>query len=45
MLTLDSTYFHFFGTGAQGFATFVEFFHLQDLASPDSVRWLDGVSI
>ncbi len=30
------------GEGPQGFATFIDFFHLQDLAYPDSVRWLDG---
>lgn len=42
MLSLDSDYFRLFGTGPDGFATFVEFFHLQDLGSPDSVRWLDG---
>lgn len=42
VLSLDSDYFRLFGTGAQGFATFVEFFHLQDLAAPESVRWLDG---
>ncbi|MBA2640093.1 MAG: hypothetical protein H0U77_08910 [Nocardioidaceae bacterium] len=42
VLDLDADYFRLFGTGARGFAGFVEFFHLQDLASPDSVRWLDG---
>lgn len=42
VLSLDATYFRLFGDGAQGFANFVDFFHLQDLASPDSVRWLDG---
>jgi hypothetical protein len=42
VLSLDSNYFELFGTGTQGFATFIEFFHLQDLASPESVRWLDG---
>ena len=42
VLSLDSEYFRLFGASSKGFATFVEFFHLQDLASPDSVRWLDG---
>jgi hypothetical protein len=42
VLSLDRNYFQLFGTGAQGFATFVEFFHLQELASADSVRWLHG---
>jgi hypothetical protein len=26
----------------RGFVTFFEFLHLQDLASQDSVRWLNG---
>ena len=42
VLSLDGDYFRLFGAGPRGFATVVEFFHLQDLASPDSVRWLDG---
>ena len=42
VLRLDADYFRLFGEGADGFAAFVEFFHIQHLASPDSVRWLDG---
>jgi Family of unknown function (DUF6994) len=42
VLDIDGEYFRLFGAGPRGFATFVDFFHLQDLASPDSVRWLDG---
>jgi hypothetical protein len=42
VLDQDAGYFQLFGDGQSGFAAFVEFFHLQDLASPDSVRWLDG---
>lgn len=42
VLILDAAYFRLFGEGSEGFAAFVEFFHLQPLASPDSVRWLDG---
>jgi hypothetical protein len=42
VLSLDADYFQLFGSGAEGFANYVDFFHLQDLASPDSVRWLDG---
>lgn len=42
VLSLDADYFQLFGAGRQGFATFTEFFHLQDLATPDSVQWLDG---
>lgn len=42
VLRLDAAYFRLFGEGPEGFAGFVEFFHLQHLASPDSVRWLDG---
>lgn len=44
VLSLDAAYFRLFGAGSEGFAAFVEFFHLQDLASPNSVRWLDGHS-
>jgi hypothetical protein len=42
VLSLDADYFRLFGAGGQGFATFTHFFHLQDLVSVDSVRWLDG---
>lgn len=42
VLSMDDGYFQLFGTGPGGFATFVNFFHLQDLASRHSVRWLDG---
>jgi hypothetical protein len=42
VLSLDAAYFRLFGEGSEGFAAFVEFFHLPHLASPDSVRWLDG---
>ena len=42
VLAADAEYFCLFGDGRAGFATFIEFFHLQDLASPESVRWLDG---
>lgn len=42
VLDMDARYFQLFGAGHQGFATFVEFFHLQDLATGESVRWLDG---
>ena len=42
VLSVDRDYFRLFGTSSEGFATFVTFFHLQDLASQDSVRWLDG---
>lgn len=43
-LSLDAGYFRLFGEGSEGFAAFVDFFHLQDVASPDSVRWFDGDS-
>jgi uncharacterized protein DUF6994 len=42
VLTQDASYFRLFGSGADGFCNFVEFFHLQDLVSDGSVRWLDG---
>jgi len=42
VLSVDAAYFRLFGQGAAGFATFIEFFHLQDLATADAVRWLDG---
>lgn len=42
VLDMDADYFRLFGAGHKGFATFVEFFHLQDLAPRGSVRWLDG---
>lgn len=42
VLSLDAAYFRLFGEGSEGFEVFIEFFHLQHLASPDSVRWLDG---
>lgn len=42
VLSLDAAYFRLFGEGPEGFAAFVEFFHLQHLASTEAVRWLDG---
>ncbi|RYP88665.1 hypothetical protein EKO23_01885 [Nocardioides guangzhouensis] len=42
VLRQDARYFGLFGSGADGFSEFVEFFHLQDLVSGGSVRWLDG---
>lgn len=42
VLSLDAGYFRLFGAGQTGFATFLEFFHLQDVASADAVQWLDG---
>jgi hypothetical protein len=41
VLDIDASYFQLFGAGHQGFAAFVEFFFLQDLAPHGSVRWLD----
>lgn len=41
VLSSDADYFRLFGVGREGFQNFIEFFHLQDLASADSVRWLD----
>ena len=42
ILKLESGFFELFGKGAQGFTAYVDFFHLQDLVSNDSIRWLDG---
>jgi hypothetical protein len=42
VVSLDADYFRLFGAGKQGFATFIDFFHLQDLVSRDSVQWFHG---
>lgn len=42
VLAVDADYFGLFGAGYEGFQGFIEFFHLQDLVTTDSVRWLDG---
>lgn len=42
VLRLDGEYLGLFGAGEEGFNTFVQFFHLQDLVAEGSVRWLDG---
>ena len=41
VLELDANYFSLFGAGRAGFASFVTFFHLQDLLTGGStIRWL-----
>jgi len=42
VLSEDAAFFGLFGSGASGFQSYVEFFHLQDLVDGLSVRWLDG---
>ena len=41
VLQRDAAFFSLFGAGPDGFATYVEFFHLQDLIDGDSIRWFD----
>lgn len=42
ILSIEAGFFGLFGEGARGFASYVDFFHLQDLVSEGSMRWLDG---
>lgn len=41
VLEVDADDFRLFGEGPTGFAAYVDFFHLQDLVSGNSIRWLD----
>lgn len=43
VLRVDAEYFGMFGSGHAGFATFVDFFHLQDMVVGTSIRWLDRI--
>lgn len=42
VLQKDADYFGIFGKGLEGFISFVEFFHLQDLVVDGGIRWFDG---
>jgi hypothetical protein len=44
VLEVDADFFGLFGEGATGFAAYVDFFHLGDLVSDGSIRWLDDHS-
>jgi hypothetical protein len=41
VLQADAGYFRLFGQGRAGFAAYVDFFHLHDLMSEDSITWMD----
>jgi hypothetical protein len=41
VLAIDHDYFRLFGEGQAGFEAFVAFFHLQDLTTANSIKWLD----
>jgi hypothetical protein len=41
VLRFDSKFFHLFGYGVQGFNSYVEFFHLEDLVDAGRIRWFD----
>lgn len=45
VLEVDAYYFRLFGEGQDGFAAYVDFFHLQDLVSANSIKWFDGSAI
>jgi len=42
VLRADSHFFDLFGRGADGFASYVSFFHLGELAGDGRIRWFDG---